>query len=61
MRDTSEEKAIEDVLEDAMGEAGVILPTNLKQSSRTYWSRSSRTDKKVHSLSTVSYPCLNLP
>lgn len=44
---------VEQVLQDAMFNAGLILPTNLDQQKRLKWTRSSRTDKGVHSLATV--------
>lgn len=45
---------VEDVLEAAVAACGGILPSNVGQTHRTKWTRSSRTDKGVHSLSTVS-------
>ena len=48
------EQAIEHVLEQAIYKAGLLLGTNVGQSHRTGWSRSSRTDAGVHSVSTVS-------
>ncbi|KAF2075399.1 hypothetical protein CYY_003278 [Polysphondylium violaceum] len=45
--------AIENDLEKALFKAGHILPSNLGDLERIRWSRSSRTDKGVHSLSTV--------
>jgi tRNA pseudouridine38-40 synthase len=44
---------VEDALQAALFAAGGILSTNLGSVSRLAWSRSSRTDKRVHSLSTV--------
>ena len=37
-----------------MAACGGILPSNVGHNDRMKWSRSSRTDKGVHSLSTVS-------
>jgi tRNA pseudouridine38-40 synthase len=45
--------AIEGDLEKALFEAGMILDTNYGHLEKIGWSRSSRTDKGVHSLSTV--------
>ena len=44
---------IEDVLESAIFDAGGILESNRGSLGKIGWSRSSRTDKRVHSLSTV--------
>ena len=51
---TADQEGIEDVLEQAIAKSGGLLPTNVGHKGRTNWSRSSRTDKGVHSLSTVS-------
>lgn len=53
------EEGVEDVLEEAIAAAGGILPSNVGQAHRTKWTRSSRTDKGVHSLSTVRAPHSN--
>lgn len=45
---------IEAALEDAIGKAGGILESNRGALHKIDWSRSSRTDKGVHSCSTVS-------
>eukprot|EP01133_Synstelium_polycarpum_P013695 gene13695-16137_t len=45
--------ALENDLEKALFKAGTILPTNLGDLTRLRWNRSSRTDKGVHSLSTL--------
>lgn len=50
---TSCQEGIEDVLETAIAKSGGILPSNVGHGGRTKWSRSSRTDKGVHSISTV--------
>ncbi|KAL4448956.1 hypothetical protein ABPG77_007673 [Micractinium sp. CCAP 211/92] len=47
------EATVEDALEEAIFRAGGILPSNRGQLSKVSWSRSSRTDKSVHSLATV--------
>ncbi|KAF5832298.1 hypothetical protein DUNSADRAFT_11835 [Dunaliella salina] len=44
---------IEQVLEDAIFKANLVLETNYQSFSRMHWSRASRTDKGVHSLGTV--------
>ncbi|GAM18236.1 hypothetical protein SAMD00019534_014110 [Acytostelium subglobosum LB1] len=44
---------LENVLEQALFKAGMILPSNLGDPSRIKWNRSSRTDKGVHSLCTL--------
>lgn len=46
-------ETIEDALEAAIFAAGGILPSNMGALKKLGWSRSSRTDKSVHSLSTV--------
>lgn len=48
------EETIEGVLELALFKAGMIADTNMGDFDRIRWSRSSRTDKGVHSLSLVS-------
>lgn len=48
--------AIENVIHDAIFEAGMMLPTNRFSAQRLKWSRSSRTDKGVHSMGTVRRP-----
>lgn len=50
---TAPNETIEDELESALFSAGGILPSNMGDLSKLKWSRSSRTDKSVHSLSTV--------
>ncbi|GAM20339.1 hypothetical protein SAMD00019534_035140, partial [Acytostelium subglobosum LB1] len=45
--------ALENVLEQALFKAGMILPSNLGDPNRLRWNRSSRTDKGVHSLCTL--------
>ncbi|PSC73076.1 tRNA pseudouridine synthase [Micractinium conductrix] len=50
---TAPDATIEDRLEEAIFKAGGILASNRGQLSKVGWSRSSRTDKSVHSLSTV--------
>lgn len=47
------QKAIENVVHDAIFDAGMMLSTNKNDVQRLKWSRSSRTDKGVHSLGTV--------
>lgn len=44
---------IEGVLEPAIFKAGMIAEANFGDFRKTKWSRSSRTDKGVHSLATV--------
>eukprot|EP00889_Picochlorum_renovo_P003050 jgi/Picre1/30080/NNA_005451.t1 len=44
---------VEDVLEDAIYKSGGILESNRGSLGKIGWCRSSRTDKRVHSLSTV--------
>lgn len=46
-------KTIEEVLESAIFTSGGILESNRGNLGKIGWSRSSRTDKRVHSLSTV--------
>lgn len=46
-------KTIEEVLEEAIFTSGGILESNRGNLGKVGWSRSSRTDKRVHSLSTV--------
>lgn len=46
-------ETIEDELEAAIFAVGGILPSNMGDLTKLRWSRSSRTDKSVHSLSTV--------
>ena len=45
--------AVEDVLETALYNAGMIRESNYGELSKIKWARSSRTDKGVHSLTTV--------
>ncbi|EFA80764.1 hypothetical protein PPL_06350 [Heterostelium album PN500] len=52
--------ALENTLEQALFKAGLILPSNLGDLDRIRWSRSSRTDKGVHSLSTLLAGCLEI-
>jgi tRNA pseudouridine38-40 synthase len=49
-------ETVEGVLEQAMLDAGAILPTNYGNQRRLKWTRSSRTDRGVHSLCTVRTP-----
>ena len=51
--DDGRQHTVEDVLEDAIYRAGGILDSNRGSLGKINWSRSSRTDKRVHSLSTV--------
>ncbi|EGG19689.1 hypothetical protein DFA_00267 [Cavenderia fasciculata] len=44
---------LENCLERALFLSGMILPTNFGDPSRLNWRRSSRTDKGVHSMSTI--------
>lgn len=44
---------MEGVLEKAVFQAGLIAESNFGTLSKIKWSRNSRTDKGVHSLSTV--------
>jgi tRNA pseudouridine38-40 synthase len=44
---------VEDALQQAIFKAGGIIASNLGSPSKLGWSRSSRTDKSVHSLATV--------
>lgn len=48
-------KTIEKELIEAIHKAGLITDANKGDLHKLKWSRSSRTDKGVHSLSTVSY------
>jgi hypothetical protein len=52
-RHSAPDATIEDKLEQAIFKAGGILESNLGALDKLRWSRSSRTDKSVHSLSTV--------
>ncbi|KAI3430436.1 hypothetical protein D9Q98_005031 [Chlorella vulgaris] len=45
--------SVEDTLEEAIFRAGGILESNRGKLSKVAWSRSSRTDKSVHSVATV--------
>ena len=47
---------VEGVLETAVFRAGGILESNMGALGKIGWSRSSRTDKGVHSLGTVILP-----
>lgn len=49
----TEHTAIENVLHNAIFEAGMMLSSNKDNPQRLKWSRSSRTDRGVHSLGTV--------
>jgi len=51
--DDGRQFTVEDVLEEAVYRAGGILDANRGSLGKINWSRSSRTDKRVHSLSTV--------
>jgi tRNA pseudouridine38-40 synthase len=51
--DNAPQQTIEDALEAAIFAAGGILPSNMGSLKKLGWSRSSRTDKSVHSLATV--------
>ena len=44
---------VEDVLQQAIYDAGAILPSNYGNLHKIGWTRSSRTDKGVHSLANV--------
>ena len=52
-RDLPEGDTIECVLERALLNTGRIAPSNYGDLFKVKWSRNSRTDKGVHSLSTV--------
>jgi len=58
---------VEGVLEAALFRAGCVLESNMGALEKLGWSRSSRTDKGVHSLATVRagppsvLPCLACP
>lgn len=51
--DNAPQQTIEDALEAAIFASGGILPSNMGSLKKLGWSRSSRTDKSVHSLATV--------
>ena len=51
--DDGRQHTVEDVLEEAVYQSGGILESNRGSLGKINWSRSSRTDKRVHSLSTV--------
>ena len=51
--DDGRQFTVEDVLEEAVYRAGGILDANRGSLGKINWARSSRTDKRVHSLSTV--------
>jgi len=53
-RDLGAQDTIEGVLEDAVFAANLISAANYGDFRKTKWNRSSRTDKGVHSLATVS-------
>lgn len=53
MNNTAQISTVEEALERAVFENGMIAPTNMGDHKRLKWTRSSRTDKGVHSLSTV--------
>jgi len=55
----SEVTTIEAELEQALAKAGRVLESNLGAHHKMGWSRSSRTDKGVHSLATVCPPSVN--
>jgi len=57
----SEVTTIEAELEQALAKAGRVLESNLGAHHKMGWSRSSRTDKGVHSLATVGPPSVILP
>lgn len=52
-RQLPELATVEGVLEQAIFKAGLISAANFGDFRKTKWSRSSRTDKGVHSLATV--------
>jgi tRNA pseudouridine38-40 synthase len=52
-RQLPELATVEGVLEKAVFAAGMITAANYGDFRKTKWSRSSRTDKGVHSLATV--------
>jgi tRNA pseudouridine38-40 synthase len=52
-RQLPELATVEGVLEKAILQAGLITEANFGDFRKTKWSRSSRTDKGVHSLATV--------
>lgn len=51
----SEVTTIEAALERALAQAGRVLESNVGAQHKMGWSRSSRTDKGVHSLATVCF------
>lgn len=53
-RGVEEITTIEAALENAIAKAGGILESNMGALHKIDWSRSSRTDKGVHSCATVS-------
>lgn len=53
MQKATNGETIEDALQQAIFKAGGIIASNLGYPSKLGWSRSSRTDKSVHSLATV--------
>ncbi|CAI7856231.1 unnamed protein product [Closterium sp. NIES-53] len=53
--------AVEGYLEQALLAAGMMLPSNFGDLFKIGWSRSSRTDKGVHSVATVVSVKLELP
>ena len=55
-RGDSELTTIESELEQALAKAGRVLESNVGAHHKMGWSRSSRTDKGVHSLATVCPP-----
>lgn len=52
-RTTAPDATIESSLEQALFAAGMILESNMGSLTKLRWTRSSRTDKQVHSLATV--------
>ncbi|XP_078160468.1 pseudouridine synthase family protein [Carex rostrata] len=60
-RDINELSTIEGVLETAIFKAGGILGTNFGDLHRVGWTRSSRTDKGVHSLATIISLKMEIP
>lgn len=50
-------KTIEGVLQEALFKSGCVSEANSVSLAKVKWSRSSRTDKGVHALATVSSIC----
>lgn len=51
-----DDRSIEAFLVKALFAAGAIMESNVGPLAKIKWSRSSRTDKGVHSIATVSVP-----